>query len=257
MKVVILCGGQGTRIRDVSSLVPKPMIEVGEMPILWHIMKSYATHGFNEFVLCLGYKGHTIKEFFFNYDMLTNDFTIQLGANETEIHRSHSEVGWKVTLADTGLNSMTGARLKKASKYIDSDIFMLTYGDGVCDIDLNKLVEFHKSHGKIGTVTGVCPPSRYGELVIDKGAVTSFCEKPEDVGGQINGGYFVFNKEFLNYLDDSDDLILERAPLERLVADGQMQVFEHKGFWQCMDTQRDYNFLNNLWLKNQAPWKKW
>lgn len=257
MKVVILCGGQGIRLREETELKPKPMIPIGGMPIVWHIMKTYAHYGFNEFILCLGYKGEVIKDYFYNYEMLANDFTIELGTKNMQIHPKHSENGWKVTLVDTGLNAMTGARVKRIEKYIDSDNFMLTYGDGVVDLDINKLLKFHKSHGKIGTVTGVFPQSRYGELSIQDDHVLAFNEKPANNKNSINGGYFVFQKKFFNYLENDDDCVLEREALQQLAADGQLKVFTHNGFWQCMDTYRDYVYLRDLWEKGNPLWKKW
>lgn len=258
MKVVILCGGQGTRIRDVSELVPKPMIEIGNDPIIAHIMKTYAHYGHNEFILCLGYKGNQIKRYFLEYELMTSDFTIELGTKDVEIHKKQNDHNWKVTLVDTGVNAMTGARVRKIREYIgEDDLFLLTYGDGVSDIDINKLIEFHKSHGKIGTVTGVFPPSRYGELVINGSQVTSFAEKPTQQDSSINGGYFVFGRKFFDYLDDREDLILERDPLEKLTNDGELQVYQHQGFWQCMDTFRDYKYLTDHWESGDAPWKVW
>ena len=257
MKVVILCGGKGTRLREETEHKPKPMVEIGRMPILWHIMKTYAHYGFHEFILCLGYKGEVIKEYFYNYEILSNDFTIELGSKDIEIHRKHSEAGWKITLVDTRLNAMTGARVRRIERFVDGDTFMLTYGDGVTDLNINELLQYHKSHGKIGTVTGVHPPSRYGELMIHKDQVLSFNEKQMKQSDSINGGYFVFNKKFFQYLKDGDDCILEREPLEKLTSDGELKAFHHKGFWQCMDTNRDYKYLNEMWGKGSAPWKVW
>lgn len=257
MKVVLLCGGMGTRLREETEVKPKPMVEIGGMPILWHIMKTYSYYGFNEFVLCLGYKGNIIKEYFYNYEMLANDFTIELGTNDIKIHPRHSEHGWKITLVDTGLNAMTGARVKRIEKYIKEDMFLLTYGDGVSDINIHKLLEYHKSHGKTGTITGVSPPSRYGELLIHQDQVISFSEKPKNNDNSINGGYFVYNKEFFSYLKDEDDCILEREPLEMLAKDKELQVYQQTGFWQCMDTYRDYKYLNEIWDSGKAPWKVW
>ena len=257
IKTVILCGGKGSRLREETEVRPKPMVEIGGMPILWHIMKTYAAYGFNDFVLCLGYKGEMIKEYFYNYEMLSNDFTIELGTRNITVYPRHSEKGWKVTLADTGQEAMTGARVKRIEKYIDTDTFMLTYGDGVADINIKELIEFHRSHGRIGTVTGVVPPSRYGELALSGDHVTGFTEKPEDGRAAISGGYFVFNRKMLEYLDDSDGCVFEKEPLRTLAGKEQLKVFEHKGFWQCMDTYRDYAFLKQLWEKGDAPWKKW
>lgn len=256
MKVVILCGGQGMRLREETDVKPKPMVEIGGIPILCHIMKTYVHYGYKDFVLCLGYKSEIIKEYFYHYEIFSNDFTIELGTKNIEIHHDKSETGQKVTLVDTGLNAKTGARVKRIEKFIEDDIFMLTYGDGVVDMDLNKLLEFHKAHGKIGTVTGVCPQSRYGELSIEGDHVLSFSEKPDTKTASISGGYFVFNKEIFNYLTDNDDCILERDALQKLSLDGELKVFNHDGFWQCMDTYRDYMYLQDLWKQNKALWKK-
>ncbi len=257
MKVVILCGGFGTRLREETEYKPKPMVEIGDRPILWHIMKTYASHGFNEFVLCLGYKGEMIKDYFYHYKMRNNDFSIKLGSGDITIHDSREENDWNIILANTGLVSMTGARIKRIEKYIDEDRFMVTYGDGVTDLDVSKLLKFHEQHGKIGTVTGVYPPSRYGELRIEGDRVVSFDEKPETGVAPISGGYFVFNKEFFDYLKSDESCVLEKEPLSNLAGDGQLKVYNHKGFWQCMDTYRDNMFLNDLWKSNRAKWKVW
>ncbi|MFJ9450899.1 glucose-1-phosphate cytidylyltransferase [Herbaspirillum sp. NPDC101397] len=260
MKVVILCGGQGTRIRDVSDNLPKPMIPVGGLPILWHIMKYYATWGHKDFVLCLGYMGKSIKDFFLNYEQNTRDFSLVLGgAKSIEYHTEHKEADWRVTLAETGLDALTGARIKRIRKYIgDDENFMLTYGDGVGDINIDELLKFHQAHGKILTVTGVRPPGRFGELMhAPDGQVTEFNEKPQATGGRISGGYFVCRRDIFDYLDDREDLTFETDPMRKLVADGQMMVFEHDGFWQPMDTYRDYSYLNNAVAINKAPWIKW
>jgi glucose-1-phosphate cytidylyltransferase len=257
MKVVILCGGFGTRLREETEIKPKPMVEVGGMPILWHIMKTYAHYGFNDFILCLGYKGETIKEYFYNYEMLANDFTIELGTKNLKVYPRHSEKGWKVTLVDTGAKTMTGGRVKRVEEYIGKDgTFMLTYGDGVTDLDISELIKFHKKHKKAGTVTGVFPPSRYGELLIHKDKVLSFHEKPTSQIDSINGGYFVFNRRFFKYLT-SDDTVLEKDALAALASDGELRVFKHSGFWQCMDTYRDYKYLNELWDSDNPPWRVW
>ncbi len=260
MKVVILCGGQGTRIRDVNENIPKPLIPVGRLPILWHIMKYYASMGHKEFVLCLGYKGQAIKDFFLNYESQTRDFSITLGASkEIEYHTDHEESDWRVTLADTGLEAMTGARIRKIRKYIGDDRhFMLTYGDGVGDIDIDGLFKFHVDHGRILTVTGVRPPGRFGELMESpEGLVTEFNEKPQATGGRISGGFFVCNREIFDYLDEREDLMFEQEPMRKLVAEGQMMMYKHDGFWQPMDTGRDYLHLNSLVAKGEAPWIKW
>lgn len=260
MKVVILCGGYGTRIRDVADDIPKPMIPVGSLPILWHIMKYYAHFGHKDFVLCLGYKGLAIKDFFLNYEAHTRDFTLELGGSKSiAYHNDHSESDWKVTLAETGLDAMTGARIRKIQKYVtDEDNFMLTYGDGVGNIDVDKLMEFHLSHGKVLTVSGVRPPGRFGELMSDSsGLITEFNEKPQASGGRISGGFFVCRKELFDYLDDRENLVFEQDPMSQLVHDKQMMVYEHDGFWQPMDTYRDYVLLNGLYDKGEAPWVIW
>jgi glucose-1-phosphate cytidylyltransferase len=258
-KVVILCGGQGTRLREATESRPKPMIEIGGRPILWHIMKLYAHFGLDEFILCLGYKGHVIKDFFVNYEMRTNDFTVHLGSVQpVEFLSGHEEVGWSVTLAETGEHAMTGARLQRVAHYLDETTFCFTYGDGIGDIDIRKLLAFHRSHGKLGTVTGVRPPSRFGELALDGCQVSSFTEKPQVTQGYINGGFFVFEREFIErYLNDREDLTLEREPLNRLAADGELMMYAHEGFWQPMDTYREWKHLESLWNSDQVPWKLW
>ena len=258
MKVVILCGGFGTRIRDVAENIPKPMIPIGRNPILWHIMKYYASYGYSDFILCLGYKGQVIKDFFLSYEAHTKDFTIELGrAGAIQYHTDHDESDWRVTLADTGLDAMTGARIARIRKYVGDEEFMLTYGDGVGDIDLDRLLAFHRAHGKTLTVTGVRPPGRFGELMSEAGQVVEFNEKPQATGGRISGGFFVASPKLFEYLDDREDLVFEKNPMRHLVADGQMMVFEHDGFWQPMDTLRDKNYLEDLWQSGKAPWKVW
>lgn len=257
MKVVILCGGFGTRIRDVAENIPKPMIPIGRYPILWHIMKHYASYGHKQFVLCLGYKGQVIKDFFLNYEAHTKDFTIVLGrGGSLRFHTSHEETDWEVTLVETGLNSMTGARVRKIEKYVrDEEQFMLTYGDGVGDIDLDNLVAYHASHGKLLTVTGVRPPGRFGELKADAdGTITEFNEKPQAIAGRISGGFFVCRRELFEYLEERDDLVFEVEPMHRLVVDRQLCVYEHDGFWQPMDTSREYQLLNSMYAEGNAPW---
>ena len=258
-QVVILCGGKGTRIREETEFRPKPMVEVGHKPILWHIMKIYASYGFNDFVLCLGYKGEMIKEYFLNYEIMNSDFTIELGSNRKhiQIHDSHVEDKWNVTLADTGSSSMTGARLKQIEPYIKTDNFMMTYGDGVANIDLNKLLEFHASHNRIATITGVRPPSRFGELVTQGSTVTEFSEKPQIREGYINGGFFVLNGKVFNYLSEDEGCIFEREPLEKLAKDDQLRVFFHNDYWHCMDTLRDLDILEKEWHKENPSWKVW
>jgi glucose-1-phosphate cytidylyltransferase len=255
MKVVILCGGKGTRLREETEFRPKPMVEIGGQPILWHIMRTYAFYGFNDFILCLGYKGEVIREYFYQYAVQKCDFTVNLRTGECEFYGKREIPDWRVTLVDTGDESMTGARVKRIEKFIDGDLFFLTYGDGLTDLNIRDTLNFHQANGKIGTVTGVSPPSRYGELIFEGNRVLSFQEKPENMGSQINGGYFVFSKEVFSYLDDKDDCVLEREPLERLARDDQLRVYSHTGFWQCMDTFRDYTFLKKIWQSGQACWK--
>lgn len=258
MKVVLLCGGQGTRLREETEYKPKPMVEVGGRPILWHIMKHYASYGFKEFILCLGYKSDVIKDYFFNYELRNSDATICLGRDKrVEFHASHPEDGWRVTLADTGLNAMTGARLARVAKYIGDVPFMLTYGDGVSNVDLASLVSLHRRAGRIATVTGVYPPSRFGELVHDGNIVREFREKPRISGGRINGGFFVFEPEIFERLSAKGECVLETEPLESLAGDGELAVYEHDGFWHCMDTYRDFLLLNKLWDSGKAPWRNW
>lgn len=256
-QVVILCGGMGTRLREETEFRPKPLVEIGGKPILWHIMKIYAYYGVKDFVLCLGYKGQMIREYFLNYRLMNSDFTLRLGSHEEpQVHGTPLPEDWSITFADTGLEAMTGARVKRIQKYIASDQFLLTYGDGVADIDIDRLVEFHKHHGKIGTVTGVRPISRYGELAVDGCRVTRFDEKPASQVGLISGGFFVFQRSFFDYLSDDDNCILEREPLERLCRDGQLMTYAHSGYWHCMDTYRDFVALNEIWKIN-PPWKVW
>jgi len=257
MKVVVLCGGLGTRLREETEFRPKPMVEVGGKPILWHIMKMYAHHGFRDFVLCLGYRGNSIKEYFLNYEAMNNDFTIWLG-RRSHVHydNSHHEQDFRVTLADTGLESMTGGRVSRIRKYVDGETFLLTYGDGVSDVDIGELVAFHKSHGRLATVTTVRPVSRFGILTIDQDSqVTNFMEKPR-AEGWASAGFFVFNKEIFEYLG-GDDCILEREPMERLARDGELVAYRHEGFFFAMDTYREYKYLNELWANGDAPWKVW
>lgn len=257
MKVVVLCGGLGTRLREETEYRPKPMVEIGGRPILWHIMKAFAQHGLREFVLCLGYRGNTIKEYFLNYEAMNNDCTVCLGQRQAiTYHGEHPESGFQVTLADTGVESMTGGRLKRIERYIDGDDFIMTYGDGLSDVNLEELIAFHRSHGRVATVTAVRPVSRFGILEIGKsGTVDSFSEKPL-MDGWINAGHFVLNRKVFEYLD-GDACIFEREPLERLAADGQLAAFRHEGFFYAMDTYREYKYLNDLWSSGQAPWKTW
>ena len=260
MKVVLLCGGKGTRIRDVSHLVPKPMVEIGQYPIMWHIMKYYASYDHKEFILCLGHLGNVIKDFFLNYRASTSDITLNLmNAESIQYHGRHEEHDWKVTLAETGLESLTGTRIKKIEKYIgDDEHFFMTYGDGLGDIDLDKLLAFHKSHGKVLTVTGVHPPGRWGEMEKSpSGLVTNFVEKPSNGGGCISGGFFVCRRDYFNYLSGGGNFMLEEGPMKKLIADGELMLFDHVGFWHPMDTYRDFKLLNDIWEKGNAPWKRW
>ncbi len=288
-KVVILCGGLGTRLRAVEPIEeteyrPKPLVEVGGRPILWHIMKIYAHYGFNEFILCLGHKGNMIKEYFLNYRLINSDVTVRLGrGSDVRIeHPRGDEDDWVVTLADTGEKAMTGARVKRIERYIDDDHFMLTYGDGVTDLDIRQLLEFHAAHARIGTVTGVYPSSRFGELVVRQRdgeslgyEVLKFSEKPHTQAGIsalpipasgqvkgagtgfISGGFFSFRREFFDYLQDDDSCILEREPLEKLALDGELRMFKHTGFWQCLDSYRELILLNQMWTGPRPPWKVW
>jgi glucose-1-phosphate cytidylyltransferase len=254
VKVVILCGGQGTRMREETEFRPKPMVDIGGKPILWHIMRRYAAYGLRDFVLCLGYRGEMIKEYFLRYHALGADFTVDLAAGAVECHRPAAE-DWRVTLVDTGLETMTGARVERVRRYLqDDEHFCVTYGDGLADIDVAALLEFHRRHGRVGTVTGVYPPSRFGQLVADGTRVTSFSEKPPREGTRISGGFFVFSRTFLDHLPARADLILEREPLEGLARTGELQVYEHDGWWQCADTVRDVDGLRALWAAGDAPW---
>lgn len=256
MKVVLLAGGLGTRISEQSHLKPKPMIEIGERPILWHIMKYYSQYGFHDFVICLGYKQYVVKEFFADYFLHTSDVTFDLTNNSMEVHNNYSEP-WKVTLVDTGLNTMTGGRIKRIQPYIGDEPFMLTYGDGVCDVNLDNLLDFHKSHGKTATMTTVNIAQLKGVLDInEENVVNSFREKAETDASLINGGFMILNPEIFSYLKD-DTTILEQEPLQRLAQEGQLMSFHHNGFWQCMDTQREMKKLEDLWQSGKAPWKIW
>jgi len=260
MKVVILCGGKGTRLREETEYRPKPMVPIGNRPILWHIMKIYASHGFKEFVLCLGYKGDVIKDFFRNYLWMTSDITMKLGRRaDAKFHTHHDEEDWTVTLADTGEETMTAGRIHKIRQYIGDDKdFCLTYGDGVGNVDITKSIEFHRQHGKTLTVTAVHPPGRFGEMDLNKsGQVEAFNEKPQVTEGRINGGFFVANSNIFNYLEDSENVMFEQQPIRKLTGKGQVMAFNHDGFWQPMDTFSEYNLLNKLWADGKAPWKSW
>ncbi len=256
MKVVILAGGLGTRISEESHLKPKPMIEIGGQPILWHIMKYYSHFGFNDFIICLGYKQYVVKEYFADYYLHNSDVTFDLSNNSMQVHNNYSEP-WKVTLVDTGLNTMTGGRVKRVQEFIGNESFMLTYGDGVSTVDLKALNEFHKKHGKIATITTVNIGQAKGVLDIDEGnVIRSFREKDESDGSLINGGFMVLNPEIFDYLE-GDATIFEQGPLQRLAAEGELMSFYHQGFWQCMDTQREMHKLEELWQSGRAPWKVW
>lgn len=256
MKVVILAGGLGTRLREETEFRPKPMVEIGGRPILWHIMKIYAAYGFCEFVICLGYKGEVIRDYFLNYQSRHCDFTVTLGCGRIQVHSNHAEDGWRVTLADTGEKSMTGGRIKRIARYAGGSTFMATYGDGVADIDIGRLAEFHRRRGKLATVTAVRPSSRYGELAIEDGQVMLFREKPQVHEGWINGGFFVFEPEVFDLIEGDSDT-LETGLLARLVDRGELAVYQHEGFWQCMDTYREVQRLNEMWSCGGAPWRVW
>jgi glucose-1-phosphate cytidylyltransferase len=255
MKVALLAGGLGTRLAEETDRVPKPMVEIGGKPMLWHIMRLYAHYGHNDFMVACGYKGEVIKEYFNNFVVHNNDYIVNLQDGSRELLNKGS-INWRVGVIDTGLETMTGGRLLRLRHWLDDGCFMLTYGDGLGDIDINALVEFHKAHGRIATVTAVRPPSRFGALQIENNAVRQFSEKPQTREGWINGGFFVFEPEIFSYLED-DKTILERDPMEQLAADGQIYAFQHEGFWQPMDTLREKRLLESLWQDNTAPWKVW
>lgn len=257
MKVIILSGGYGTRISEETDVRPKPMVEIGGSPILWHIMKIYSYYGFNEFVILLGYKGYVIKEYFSNYFIHQSDITFDLSNNKMEIHNNTSEP-WKVTLLDTGINTMTGGRILRAQKYIGNETFMMTYGDGVSDVDLNALLRFHQNHEKALTMTSVQPEGRFGAVDSNsEGLIEKFYEKPKGDGAWINGGFFVCEPRILDYITDGDDSVFERKPIESIARDRELYAFKHHGFWKCMDTLRDKIYLNQLWDQKRAPWKLW
>ena len=256
MKAVILAGGLGTRLSEETGLKPKPMVEIGGKPILWHIMKGYSAYGVHEFIICCGYKGYLIKEYFANYFLHQSDVTFDMSLNSMEVHEKRAEP-WKVTLVDTGENTMTGGRLKRVAEYLrDEEEFLFTYGDGVADLDITKTIEFHRQHGKLATLTATYPPGRFGALKIEDHRVVSFQEKPQGDGGMINGGFFVLSPQVIDYIDE-DSTVWEQYPLNQLAQEGQLMSFEHKGFWQPMDTLRDKQYLENLWAKNKAPWRTW
>lgn len=258
MKVVILAGGLGTRLTEETTVKPKPMVEIGGKPILWHIMKIYEQYGYDDFVICLGYKGHIIKEYFINYYLYNSDITVELGSNKVDIHYTNGE-SFKVTLVDTGLNTNTAGRLKKIQRYIGDETFMLTYGDGVSNINIAELIKYHKAHGKIATLSSIQLPGRFGTLKIDEhGTVSHFQEKPDDDGIWINGGFFVLEPAIFKYLEgDMENVQWEKRPLEQIAADGMLTAFRHYGFWKCMDALRDKIELEELWQSGNAPWKIW
>lgn len=259
MKAVILAGGLGTRLSEETHLKPKPMVEIGGRPILWHILKTYSAHGINDFVICAGYKGYVIKEYFANYFLHMSDVTFDMDQNKMQVHRRKAEP-WKVTIVDTGDATMTGGRLARVAEHLDDEPFCFTYGDGVGDVDITALVKFHRSHGKRATLTAVQPPGRYGALIFgddDNRLVSQFQEKPEGDGMWINGGYFVLDPSTLNYIREGDSTVWERGPMENLAKDGQLAAYRHSGFWRPMDTLRDKMELESMWEKSQAPWKIW
>jgi glucose-1-phosphate cytidylyltransferase len=256
MHAVILCGGQGTRLREETEFKPKPMVAIGGRPILWHILSHYRAYGIRDFVLCLGYRGDVIRDYFLNFRHHNCDIRVDLGDGTVTV-LAEERVDWRVTLVDTGGDAMTGARIRRACKHVHGDRFLATYGDGVSDVDLRALISFHSSEGKKATVTAVRPPSRFGELLVDGGLVRSFTEKPQTGAGWINGGYFVFETASISELSDDEDLSLETQVLEELAARGELAVFKHAGFWQCMDTYREMQLLNHMWESGSAPWKVW
>ena len=257
-EVVILCGGKGTRLSEETVSKPKPMVEVGGRPILWHIMKIYAHYGFNKFVLALGYKGDYIKKYFYDYRLASSDFTISMHPNHTpKIHNTHEDNDWEITFVDTGLETLKGGRIKRVEKHVKSDNFHLTYGDGVSNVDIKKLHDFHKSSKGIGTLTAVRPPSRFGEIKLSGNKAVHFEEKPQLGTGHINGGFFVFKKDFFDYLKPNVDCDFEFGPLEKLAQKGKLYAYKHDGFWQCMDNVREKHYLNKLWDENKAKWKVW
>jgi glucose-1-phosphate cytidylyltransferase len=257
MKVIILAGGYGTRLGEIAKEIPKPMVMIGDKPIIWHVMKIYSHYGFNDFILSLGYKHHAIKDYFYHYHINANDFTINLGSKKIESLNNHNESKWNILLINTGLNTLKGARIKRVEKYLDDDLTMATYGDGVADIDINKLIDFHKSHGKILTITGVRPPSRFGEIIVEGDKAASFTEKPQSSTGLINGGFFIFDKRLLKYLTTDENCDLEHGIFEKLAAKDELMVYKHPGQWECVDTERDFKNLNKLWGNGQAFWKLW
>lgn len=263
LKVVILCGGKGTRLREETEHIPKPLVPIGGMPIIWHIMNIYAAQGHNDFILCLGYKGIKIKEWFYNYQLFTSDLSIKFGKNprvsflkSKQLH-DVGPIDWRVTMVDTGLESMTGHRIKRIEEYVKGEDFLLTYGDGVSDVDVNKSIKQHKESKSIVTLTGVRPPGRFGEIVISNGVVETFYEKPQASSGLINGGFFVLSNDVFDFLGDEEELIFEKEPLSHLARNGLLGCYEHSGFWQPMDNFHEYQLLNSMWNNGNAPWKIW
>jgi len=255
MQAVILAGGLGTRLSEETTIKPKPMVEIGGKPILWHIMKIYSSYGIHDFIICLGYKGYLIKEYFANYFLHTSDVTFDMVNNKMNVHQNHAEP-WHVTLVDTGENTMTGGRLKRIQPYLDDENFCFTYGDGLSNVDITKLIEFHNQEGTLATLTATYPPGRFGALNLERNRITRFKEKPEGDNELINGGFFVLSPKVMDYID-GDETVWERAPMEKLAQDGELSAFIHKGFWQPMDTLRDKNYLEELWNTGKAPWKIW
>jgi glucose-1-phosphate cytidylyltransferase len=255
MKAIILAGGLGTRITEETSVRPKPMVEVGGKPVLWHIMKTYSAHGIHDFVICCGYKGYVIKEYFANYFLHMSDVTFDMQNNKMEVHQRNAEP-WRVTLVDTGEDTMTGGRIKRVAQYLGEEDFCCTYGDGISDVNITALIEFHKQHGKLATLTATQPPGRFGALKLSGNNILSFQEKPQGDGSWINGGFFILSPKVLDYISD-DHTIWEREPMDRLANEGQIAAFFHSGFWQPMDTMRDKNYLEELWASGKAPWKTW
>jgi len=257
MKVIILAGGKGTRLGTQIGTLPKPMVPIGNKPILWHIMKTYSFYGFNEFIICLGTKAEVIKNYFYQYEIINNDFTINIATGDINYHSAHNENNWQVTLVDTGLDTLKGGRIKRVEKYLDQETNFLTYGDGLSNVNIVELLQFHKSHGKIVTITGVQRPSRFGELKESDGQLLAFTEKPHVGGGLINGGYMVFNREMLNHLTADDDCDFEIGLLDDMARHGHVMVYKHQGQWDCMDSERDMIYLNEEWSKGRAFWKVW
>ena len=257
MRTIILAGGWGSRLGNLSEHIPKPMVQIGGYPVLWHIMKTYSYYGYNDFIIALGVKAHVIKEYFYNFEAISNDFTIDLSTKNIDFHSKHDEQSWKVTLIDTGVNTLKGGRIKRVSNYLDDDVNMITYGDGLSDIDIKKLVAFHKAHGKTITFSGVHPSGRFGEFEDKDNQVLSFKEKPTNGRTYINGGYMVFNKNLMDYLSSDESCDFEIGAMEKLASKGEVMVYKHDGFWECMDHERDVIYLNSLWSEGKAFWKKW